>query len=210
MHPIPKPRTSVRPTGRLSAALVSGLAAFASMTIACGGADPPAEPVAAATPVYNQTTGRLEQLISDRDGDGTPDTWAFMDGTRLLRIEIDRDGDGAADRWEFYEAAPGTAAGTAIARAEEAGGAGAPVTRREFYTRGVLDRVEEDTDLDGRVDKWEAYADGRLTQVDLDLSGAGRPTRRMVYAADGSVARMEADADGDGVFSPVPAGGGRR
>ena len=41
-------------------------------------------------PVYNKETGRLEQLLSDRDGDGRQETRAFMDGAQLQRIEIDR------------------------------------------------------------------------------------------------------------------------
>lgn len=189
------------------------LAAIVALGAACGAEPPPdpsAEGAVTTTPVYNQQTGRLEQIVSDRDGDGAPDTWAYMDGTRLMRIEIDRDADGNVDRWESYEAAPGSPSGTAIARAEEANGEGVTITRREYYTRGVIERVEEDTDLDGRIDKWETYADGRLTQVDLDLRGVGRPTRRMVYAIDGSVVRVEADPDGDGVFTPVPAAGGGR
>src|SRR5262245_38432746 len=52
--------------------------------------------------VYNKQTGRLEQLTADQDHDGKNDTVAYMDGTRLKRIEIDRDGDGATDRWEIY------------------------------------------------------------------------------------------------------------
>lgn len=199
-------RSTVR---SLRTARCSVLAVIVALGGACG-AEPPPDPANGAavttTPIYNQQTGRLDQIISDRDGDGAPDTWAFMDGTRLMRIEIDRDADGNVDRWESYEAAPGTPSGTAIARAEEANGDDATVTRREYYTRGVLERVEEDTDLDGRIDKWETYADGRLTQVGLDLSGAGRPTRRMVYAVDGSVVRVETDTDGDGLFTPVPTG----
>lgn len=177
---------------------------------ACGGTSTE-PPDATATPVYNQQTGRLEQLVSDRDGDGKIDTRAFMDGTRIVRVEIDRDGDGQTDRWEFYEASAADPQSSTIEKAEEASGANQTITRREFYVAGVLQRVEEDTDLDGVMDKWETYQSGRLTQVDLDFSGRGRPTRRMIYGADGSVARMEADPDGDGVFEPVvtDAGGTR-
>ena len=51
------------------------------------------------------STGRLTQLIYDADGDGRFDTWAYMDGDRLLRMETDADGDGLIDRWEYYDAA---------------------------------------------------------------------------------------------------------
>ena len=52
--------------------------------------------------VYNKESGKLEQLVSDRDGDGRAETRAFMDGAVLKRIEIDRNGDGVVDRWETY------------------------------------------------------------------------------------------------------------
>ena len=54
-----------------------------------------------ATPVYNKTDGKLEQVLSDSDGDGKIETRAFMDGRKLLRIEIDRNADDRADRWEY-------------------------------------------------------------------------------------------------------------
>lgn len=171
-------------------------------------AEPQPPSATTTTPVYNPQTGRLEEIVSDRDGDGVVDTRAFMDGTRLLRIEIDRDNDGRVDRWEFYISSPGSPQGVLIERAEEANGPDATVTRRDVYEAGVLRRAEEDTDLDGRIDKWEVYENGRLAHVDLDLAGQGRPTRRFVYGPDGTVARMEADEDGDGQFEPfVPTRG---
>lgn len=173
---------------------------------ACGRAPVPAvedvQPeTPGATPVYNETTGRLEQILSDRDGDGRQETRAFMDGVRLLRIEIDRNGDDTPDRWEYYTSV-GEPPLAVIERAEEADGSDGTITRRETYTNGVIERVEEDTTLDGALDKWETYQRGRLAYVDLDLAGDGRPTRRLVYAADGRLDRMESDPDGDGEFEP--------
>ena len=52
--------------------------------------------------VYDQTTGRLELLKYDANGDGTVDTWSYMDGTRVLRIELDGDQDSRVDVWEYY------------------------------------------------------------------------------------------------------------
>jgi hypothetical protein len=159
------------------------------------------------SPVYGSQSGRLEQLVSDRNGDGIIDTRAFMDGTTLHRIEIDRNGDTRPDRWEHYEkAALATAPSQVeIDRAEEANGADQRITRREFYERGVVSRVEEDTDADGRVDKWEHYDRGVLTRIELDLKGAGFPDRRMLYRRDGSVEKVEV-ADTSGAWRPFTAG----
>ena len=166
-----------------------------------------------ATPVYNKTTGALEQLVSDRDGDGKVDTRAFMEGVRLKHIEIDRNGDGAPDRWEFYTTTPGSGAAgqpalnTVLSHIEEAGAYDTRITRREFYQAGTLQRVEEDTDLDGRVDKWEIYVGGELARIDLDLVGKGYATQRLIYGRGGDVERVETDPDGDGIFEPARKGG---
>lgn len=185
----------IRAAAVLAAALGGG---------ACTSPAPPPAAEAEVTPVYNPQTGKLEEIVSDRNKDGRLDTRAFMDGSRLIRIEIDRDADGEPDRWEFYATAPEAPQGTVIDRAEEAAAPGRPITRREFYEGGALVRVEEDTDLDGRVDKWERYGDGRLASLDLDPSGVGHPTRRFVYGPGGEVERVETDTNGDGVFEVPP------
>jgi hypothetical protein len=154
-------------------------------------------------PVYNQQTGRLEQIVSDRNSDGTIETRAFMNGVVLQRIEIDRNGDSQPDRWEHYKKkAAGAAAAVEIERAEEANGADHRITRREFYERGVVARVEEDTDIDGRVDKWEHFEHGQLVRLELDLNGAGFPGRRLFYRRDGTIERAEVDPDGRGEWRP--------
>jgi hypothetical protein len=163
-------------------------------------------------PVYNRETGKLEQLVSDRDGDGRPETRAFMDGAVLKHIEIDRNGDGKPDRWEYYTGGPFAGAGAglgapAVERAEEANGPDARITRREFFSGGVVQRVEDDTDANGRTDKWEWYEKGQLARVELDLVGKGFPSQRLVYGDGGSVIRIETDPDGDGVFVAVPMRG---
>ena len=190
-------------------------AAALPLTLICGCRSAPPPPLAGgATPVYNKETGALEQLISDRDGDGKIDTRAFMDGVRLKHIEIDSNGDGATDRWEFYlPAARGAAAGapaaqTQLSHVEEAGAFDTRITRREFYQNGALSRVEEDTDLNGRADKWEFYEAGSLARLELDLLGKGAATQRLHYGRDGNVTRVETDPEGDGIFTPVATAAG--
>ena len=182
-------------------------AAAAALAVATGCRPaPPPPPTTSA--VYSPTSGRLEQIVADRDGDGTAEARAYMDGAALLRIELDRDADGEPDRWEYYQPATDAAAGqaaTTIVRVDEANGPGSAVTRHEFFEAGHIVRVEEDTDLDGRIDKWEQYAGDVLRSVALDLEGRGRADRRLVYAPSGEVIRVEADPDGDGTFQPVEA-----
>ena len=193
----------------------NGLLVVAVGAAACGSPAPTARS-GATTPVYSKETGRLEKIESDRDGDGKIDTRAYMDGVRLKSIEIDRNADGKPDRWEYYvPVAPGTTAANSpdgrnvIDHADEASGSDGHVTRREFYTNGLIARVEEDTDADGRIDKWEYYTAGVLARVDLDLTGRGTPDRRLVYGASGNLDHVEADPEGDGTFTRLDAGGGR-
>jgi hypothetical protein len=61
----------------------------------------------------------------------------------------------------------------------------------------VIVRAEEDTDADGKPDKWETYGDARLTSVAFDTSHRGVPDRRLTYGPGGS-ATLEVDSEGDG------------
>ncbi len=172
---------------------------------ACAPPSPGPSTSATAAPVYNAKSGRLEQLLSDHNGDGRVDTRAFMDGRRLDRIEIDRNGDGRTDRWEHYiESAgsgdPSSPARAEVARVDEANGADERITRREFYESGELVRVEDDSNLDGRVDRWEHYQAGFLARLDVDLGGRGFPDRRLIYIRDGSIQRIEVDPSGSGIW----------
>ena len=65
----------------------------------------------------------------------------------------------------------------------------------EYYEREVLMRAEEDTDADGKVDKWETYDGARLASVALDTSHRGVPDRRLTYGATGTTSGM---SSGDG------------
>ena len=185
--------------------LLSLTALWCAVLAACTGSPRSSGPE--VSPVYNAETGKLEKLVSDKNGDGKVDTWAFMDGAVLKHIEQDRNGDGQPDRWEYYEdgtmAKPGR-----IIRAEEANGPSNVVTRREHFEDGLIRRVIDDTDADTRPDKWESYESGRLVRVDLDLVGKGYPSQRLTYGAEGSVLRVETDPDGDGVFTQVPGTAG--
>jgi hypothetical protein len=191
------------------------IAVFALVLAACEASPTPTKQL---EPVYNKKTGKLEVLKYDSNADGKFDTVSYMDGARIVRIEIDRDQDGKVDRWEYYgagqklekvgfsrandgiedawsfEDAPGV-----IVRIEVATKRDGNPNRFEHYASGVLTRVEEDTDGDGRIDKWETYEGQRLASVAFDMRHRGTPDRRLIYSNDGS-AKMEVDDAGDGHF----------
>lgn len=135
-------------------------------------------------PVYDRTTGRLELLKYDANGDGTVDTWSYMDGARVLRIELDGDQDKRIDRWEYY--GPDQQIEKIGLSTKRDGKA----DRFEYYEKGMLTRAEVDSSGDGRIDKWEVYNGSRLASVAFDTTQRGSPDRRVVYGPDGS-ARLE-------------------
>jgi hypothetical protein len=179
---------------------------FAAATALGSACAPPARPgdSGRVAPTYNTDTGRLEKVTYDRNSDGRPDAWAFMDGTRITRAELDEDFDGRLDRWEFY-ADGGSMTAAVLARVEQSTRPDGRVSRWETYENGVLLSAEEDTDADGRPDKWESWAAGALRSLALDTQGRGTPDRRLIYPADGSEPRLEVDPAGTGRFQPAAA-----
>jgi hypothetical protein len=161
---------------------ISGWLGLNLLAAACGQQATPSNVV----PQYNRDTGRLTSVDVDRDKDGRFEARAFMDGTRIQRIEIDEDANGKPERWEYYGPAA-SGSDNVIVRAEEASETTGKISRWEYFENGEIARVDEDVDEDGRVDKWEKYRAGRLAAVELDLSGSGKPERRLNYAQDGSV-----------------------
>jgi hypothetical protein len=174
------------------------------------------------TPEYDKT-GKLRLLKYDSKGNGTVDTWSYMDGARVVRIEIDKDGDGKIDRWEYYgpdqklekvgssrlndgKEDTWSFAGPdgAVARIDVSTHRDGKIDRSEYYEHDVMVRAEEDTDADGKMDKWERYDGTRLESVAFDTSHRGTADRRLTYAPDGT-AHLDVDPKGDGTFVPVAA-----
>ena len=135
-------------------------------------------------PSYDQATGRLKLLQYDANGDGSIDTWSYMDGVRVVRIELDGDQDSRIDRWEYY------GPDQQINKVEIATKRDGKADRFEYYEAGTLARAEMDTNGDGQIDKWEVYDGSRLASVAFDTTQRGAADRRIVYGPDGS-ARLE-------------------
>jgi hypothetical protein len=184
------------------AGFLAPFSAAAMLLVPLAGCSSPSVDTAAAArvaPEYDKDTGRLSRIAYDADGNGTHDTWAFMDGARLIKLEADENENGRIDRWEYYPANAG-ARKVPPERIERSTADDGRVTRREFFDGDEMTRVEEDTDGNGVFDKWETYRDGALATLSLDENGDGKPDRRLVYKPDGSLDRIEVDADGTGQF----------
>ena len=191
-------------------------ALFCALTVSGAGCSAPAP--RNIEPVYDPQTGKLQLLKYDANRNGKVDTWSYMDGTRVLRIEIDNDENGSVDRWEYYDAGQKlekvgssrandgkedawsyTGPDGSLERIDVSTRRDGKVTRTERYLNNALVRAEEDSDGDGQIDKWETYEAERLATVAFDTVRRGTADRRLIYGADGS-ARLEIDASGDGHF----------
>jgi hypothetical protein len=80
---------------------------------------------------YDPRTGELRLVVFDSDGDLRVDTWSYMKGARLLRMEVDADDDGRIDRRSFY------GDGEELHRTEHVDTNGA-VIRTEYFNDGAL------------------------------------------------------------------------
>lgn len=148
---------------------------------------------------YDKATGRLQKLSYDANGNGLPDTWAYMDGSHLIRLEADENENGRIDRWEYYPAGAESPR-TPPERIERSTNDSGTVTRKEFFSGAEMVRVEEDTDGNGVTDKWETYNNGALATLALDENADGKPDRRLLYKPDGSLEYIEVDPNGSGQF----------
>ena len=180
---------------------------------------------------YDKATGRLSRLVFDLNKNGKNDSVSYMDGTRIVRVELDLDENGKVERWDFYRPdgnlekigfaskddgvmdsqafydPPGV-----LQRIEISTKRDGKYDRTEFYEQSVLVRSQDDTNGDGRPDKWDYYTPRpnhaaaepayAISATAFDDSGSGRPERRFVYGPKGAVARVEYDRDGSGQWQP--------
>jgi hypothetical protein len=173
-------------------------------------------------PTYDTATGKLKELTFDHNKNGRIDTWTQMDGARPVLTRMDRDEDGTVDRWEYYDQAGkllkvgfsranggkpdawaySSAAPDQIDRIEISSTADEKsIDRWERYAAGnLLIEADEDTDGDGRPDKWETYSNTVLTTVAFDEDRDGRPDRRLTYR-QGEVTIIESDPDASGKYT---------
>lgn len=177
---------------------------------------------ATTVPTYDSATGKLKELTFDHNKNGRIDTWTQMDGARPVLTRMDRDEDGTVDRWEYYDQA-GKLLKVGFSRANGGkpdawaySGTGTEqierieisstadensIDRWERYAAGnVLIEADEDTNRDGRPDKWETYSRGVLSTVAFDETQDGRPDRRLTYQ-QGAVTVIESDPDASGKYT---------
>lgn len=213
-------------TGRIMLRRAAGFLVIVSLS-AC--ASPERDRLKETTrPTYDKSTGRLKELTYDGNSNGRIDTWTDLDGTKALRSRIDRNEDGKIDRWEYYDDDGGlvkvgfsrrddgkpdawafSGADSKINRIEISSVADEnKIDRREYYDvsfagpdgQGALVKADEDTNRDGRPDKWETYENGAVKTVAFDENSDSLPDRRLTYAKS-ALRLMESQPDASGRFA---------
>ena len=128
----------------------------------------------------------------DRNGDGATDHWIFREAGEISRELFDEDFDGSPDRTLHYD--PQSHRVVAV---EEDSNLDGRVDSYAALRDGQVIRRRNDADADGAVDTWSFYRDGALTRLERDASGDGFRDRIAHY--DGGVLqREEEDGNGDG------------
>jgi hypothetical protein len=122
-----------------------------------------------------------EVMATDRDGDGKPDEWTYLDKDgRIQAFEKDKDHDGRPDWRDIYAIDPKT-------------------------NRQVISRNEADLDYDGLFETKAFYDDqGRLERVERDRNGDGKVDAISLYRnGEQRPYRIERDDDYDGAFEKI-------
>jgi antitoxin component YwqK of YwqJK toxin-antitoxin module len=157
--------------------------------------------------------------VADRNRDGQPDHWRFLEAGQLAREQFDEDADGSPDRTVYYDPATGERARLeedsngdgildtwleyrdgAIAKRRGDGDADGQIDRWVFYRRGQISRLEEDLDGDGYRDRVGHYENGKVAREEEDRDGDGRTDRISFYDESETLTRRDEDRDGDGVI----------
>jgi len=199
----------------------------ALMLTAC--ADREVERLRATTKAtYDRHTGRLIVLTFDRNHNGRIDTWTEMQGARPIQSRTDRDEDGKIDRWEYYDqegrlvkvgfSRSGSEKPDAWAYSDRLGnlerveisstGNESKIDRWEHFQinpsasglNGPLIGAEEDSNGDGKPDRWETYEHGTIRTLAFDQDFDGKPDRRLTYR-DAAVILIETEPDAAGRYT---------
>jgi hypothetical protein len=151
-----------------------------------------------ATAAAPEPAAPVADRVEDRDGDGSPDHWVYRDDNgRPVRELFDENGDARADRTVWLDPVSGRPV-----RLEEDSNLDGKLDTWVEYENAEMARQRRDLNYDGQPDQWSYYADGKLVRQETDLDGDGFRNRESLYRA-GHLAKEREDRNGDGRFDLV-------
>lgn len=140
--------------------------------------------------------GGVADEVSDRDGDGRPDRWVYRYQGKRVRELFDEDGDSAPDRTVYFDRE-----GKQQSVEEDTNLDGRLDSWAE-YRAGEIVRQRRDTDFDGFLDTWIFYRNGQIAREEQDMNGDGF-RNRVAFYDNGQLVREREDLDGDGRIDRV-------
>jgi hypothetical protein len=141
--------------------------------------------------IYYFARGGKTPLLreSDADGDGVPERWTSYERGARREVWEDRRGSGEPDTHLVY------GPGGELERISLLGASGRGPQRVFHYEKGLLTREDQDTNGDGRLDRFERFdAAGDVVSREEDLTGDGKIDVRSTYSAGKLVRREFTDA----------------
>jgi len=111
------------------------------------------------------STGRIDRIRTYNDG-------------YLVKVVHDADGDGFKEIVTLFKK------GTPYVQTQDSNADGKPDAKIYFNAKGEKVRAESDIDLNGKIDTWEYYRDGRLSRVEKDEEGNGRISLKIFFKKD--------------------------
>ena len=141
-------------------------------------------------------SGGVADQVGDRDGDGRPDHWVYRHLGKKVRELFDENGDTAPDRTVYYDAQ-----GEQRSVEEDRNLDGRLDSWVEFRD-GNMARQRRDTNHDGFLDTWTFYRSGTIAREEQDLNGDGF-RNRMAFYEEGRLTREREDRNGDGRIDRV-------
>lgn len=137
--------------------------------------------------------GLAEKVEEDTRHTGRIDRVRYYKKGIPVRVTLDGDGDG------FHENVTILKRGKLHLQSTDRNRDGKPDTRIFFNAKEKKERIESDTDLDGRSDTWEFYGEGDLSRIEKDDNGDGKVDLKIFYHK-GKKQKLLRDQNGDGHF----------
>ncbi|MBW1926948.1 MAG: hypothetical protein JRI35_07135 [Deltaproteobacteria bacterium] len=143
--------------------------------------------------IHFDADGHAESMEEDTRHTGRIDRISTFHAGLPVRVIYDADGDGFKETVTLFEE------GRACRQTEDLNRDGRPDVTIYFNAREEKERVEMDTDLNGRIDTWEYYKDGLLARVEKDDEANGKISSKIFYRNEKKY-RLIRDEDNDGRF----------
>lgn len=111
----------------------------------------------------------LQMVVVDSNNDGQLDATVAVTDGKVAGVGFSLSNDGVIDAWAYRDAAG------ALLKIEVSTRQDGKIDRWEHYANNFLTRVDLDTNRNGKVDRWQTYEEGILLETFVDANEDGKP-----------------------------------